>query len=302
MSIFLMKLFALIAMLIDLIAEVFGWEGWNLIPFNTSFLRYIGRISFPIFAFSLVVGWKNTHNKEKYFSRILLFALISQIPFSMALYASNISTVTSADISFSFRTSVIFIPIAVFSVVSYWYFSLKRKLLPFLFIVFSTALLPAFRLKIDYIWFFTTDSLNVLYTLALGLVLLFVIDKVSERSLHVVEYIWLFILSGLLLLAYGTNADYGIGLMGVVLIVALYLVQTNKFFQSGVVAVWGMIYYGLVLTNWKNAFATFIPAVFILLYNQKRGTNSVQSKWLFYIFYPLHLLIIGLFNMLIKWI
>jgi hypothetical protein len=294
------KLLALIAMIIDHFAEVFGWEGWNLIPFDANFLRYIGRISFPIFAFSLVAGWKYTHNREKYFSRIALFAFISQVPFSMALYMPNMFPGASEETDFVFGISGAFIPIAIFAVISYWYFALKRKVSLSLFAVAFAAFLPIFSVKIGYIWITTPDNLNVLYTLALGLIVMFAIDKVKEKKLHIVEYIWLFLLTGLLLLAYGTNADYGIGLMGIVLIGALYLTRSSKYLQSGIVALWGVIYYGLVLQNWSNAFATFVPAILILIYNQKRKNKSAFSKWIFYVLYPLHLLLIGVFNVYFK--
>lgn len=299
MSNFVLKLLALCAMFIDHVAEVFGWEGWGLFSFNSNYLRYIGRISYPVFAFCIITGWKHTSNKEKYFSRLALFSVISQIPFSMALYVPNM-TVTSSTNAFTFRVVPAFLLVALIAVVSYWHFVLHNKIRGSLFVVAVFAILPAFLLKVNYMWLLTSDSLNVLYTLTIGFALLFIIEKIKAKSLHIIEYIWLIILAGLLLLAYGTNADYGIGLMGIVLIVALYFAQKSKLLQSGVVAIWGVIYYGLVIGNWGNAVATLIPAFLILMYNQKRGANNVLAKWFFYMFYPLHLLFIGLVNMFLK--
>lgn len=48
-------------------------------------LRIIGRLSFPIFSYLLVLGVESTRNVRNYFIRFFLFALISQIPFSLAL-------------------------------------------------------------------------------------------------------------------------------------------------------------------------------------------------------------------------
>lgn len=48
-------------------------------------LRIIGRISFPLFAYLLVLGMENTRNIRNYFIRLFIFAFISQVPFSLAV-------------------------------------------------------------------------------------------------------------------------------------------------------------------------------------------------------------------------
>ncbi|MBQ9313406.1 MAG: conjugal transfer protein TraX [Clostridia bacterium] len=73
MSSFVLKVMACIFMLIDHI-------GISFFP-KISILRAIGRLAFPIFAFQASVGFDKTSHKEKYIIRMIIFTIISQIPF-----------------------------------------------------------------------------------------------------------------------------------------------------------------------------------------------------------------------------
>ena len=75
MSAFVLKIIAVITMFID----HSGYVMFN----GFSFFNYIGRIAFPIFAFQISEGYVHTKNLKKYFLRLFIFALISQIPFML---------------------------------------------------------------------------------------------------------------------------------------------------------------------------------------------------------------------------
>ena len=73
----LMKYIAVAAMIIDHCALVF--VGMNK-PLGMA-MRVVGRLTAPIMCYFLVEGFVYTHSKKKYGTRLLIFALISQMPF-----------------------------------------------------------------------------------------------------------------------------------------------------------------------------------------------------------------------------
>lgn len=81
---YLLKWIAFICMVMDHIAAMFyDYYVWNddcYIAF-----RLIGRIAFPIFAYELVESFHHTKHKGKHFLRIGILALVSEIPFDIAL-------------------------------------------------------------------------------------------------------------------------------------------------------------------------------------------------------------------------
>lgn len=92
-----LKLLAVIIMLIDHTGAVFLTPlvseapnvstAWTIYYIMITF-RCIGRIAFPIFCFLLAEGARYTHSISKYTLRLLLFTLISEIPFNLGMNAA----------------------------------------------------------------------------------------------------------------------------------------------------------------------------------------------------------------------
>lgn len=81
----LLQLIAMASMLMDHIGLVFY-------P-NDYAWRFVGRLAMPLYTYLLVVGYARTRSFSKYVLRLSVIAVVSQIPYGLALKATNVNIV-----------------------------------------------------------------------------------------------------------------------------------------------------------------------------------------------------------------
>lgn len=122
---------------------------------------------------------------------------------------------------------------------------------------------------------------NIFFTLLTGLIVIYGVDRIwsRERQTKVLRIcLCIFVVCAGTFFAEFANMDYGA--MGILPIVVLYLFRHNRFNQA--IA-------GVIAFSWEfPAPFAYLP---VLAYNGQRGKGN---KYLFYIFYPVHLLILYL--------
>jgi len=214
MTSFQLKMIAMTTMLVDHIGAV-------IYPEILGF-RVVGRLAFPLFAFLITEGYRQTSSYKNYLIRLAIFSLISQYPFWLA---------------FGFDA-----------------------------------------------------GLNIFFTLTLGLLALHLAE-------HYQDFLPVIILAGFAELL---STDYG--MFGVLLIYLIHLYRDEfKKLLVYLAGLYGTFYLlGGLLVQLKGDFNplhyyiqpfALLSFAFIKYYNGRLG---FRIKYLFYLFYPLHLLLLGL--------
>lgn len=265
MNTFALKLLAIVLMLIDHIGVILLSQTDH---FNLYLLcRGLGRLAFPIFAFLLVEGFSRTSNVKKYLERLGLFALISEIPFDLAFYQVRYGSSLWADL--------------------------------------SQGLFGDHDLEvIDLVFFRLFRYQNIFFTLFLGLLLMYYMRRVEGKYKNqvVLANVWeALLVVGFCAIAYLIRSDYEVA--GILIITAFYIFRGSKLLQSAALFIISItllcnVSYFLATGDIRNIISLFATLAMlpIALYNEKKGKDI---KYLFYIFYPGHLMLLYLLSLVL---
>ena len=218
---------------------------WGTIIPGNDWLTCIGRLAFPIFAFMIVEGYTRTSNLKKYVKRLLLFAIISEIPFNLAM-GSRVFYPIHQNVLWSF-----FIAIGLI----HWNEKVKEKQ------VWKRILVGLASVLIGYIGGIITFV--DFYHAGILTVLVFYFFKNRKWWCYLGQLVCLWYINFEMLGGF----SYEINLFG----------ETYFFVRQGI------------------AILALIP---IWLYKGKQGYHSKTLQYIYYAFYPLHLLILGVIKFL----
>ncbi len=201
---------AMLTMLLDHIGLIFFPE--------EKWLRVIGRMAFPLYCWGIVQGYYQTRNVEHYMGRLLVLALLSQLPYAYA---------------------------------------------------------------------FELPKLNVIFTLLLGLLAIYVYDRIENYKIALLFLIAL--LSSLIPMDYGI---YGISLM-----IIYHLWRGRETIQAHL----GLNLFCLLFFGWLTQMFSLL-ATLLLTQVPVLGRYRLKGgfRWVYRLFYPAHLLILYVLKLMME--
>ena len=251
---FFLKIMAIVGMAMQHSVLVLG----EVIPVGLHFpLQLAGGLTFPIMAFLLVEGYRHTSNVKRYMGRLFVWGLISQVPYMLAF--GRPLNLPTPNIMFTLFLSLL---------VLVMYDRLKsRGLFVFLFIVICAV-------TILFDWGVIGPAVVFIYYIIKTEKLRRIIPPITAAAYNLIAF----------------------SLFGAILAIGVILVNASPefaeiFAETLYPKTMDDINVGAAFASIMFPIGSFLAVPLILRYSGERGRSM---KYLFYAFYPLHLLILAL--------
>lgn len=285
MTITTLKVIALILMSIDHI-------GMMIFP-DVMWLRYIGRLSAPIFIFCVTEAMHNTQNQKKYLVRLFSFSLITSFLFYMAMLVNFCRIGQLHSIGTNITGMLFQGALLIYVIEAVRQKKDKWQLLLFGYIVYQIVMrqlyTPILQLDFGYeVWL--EGPLSCIYTgggvLWIALFLVFYYSK-HRMAVNYIVYCVIF---------WYIRASYIFARIGVRL--QFYESKLQSYGFKILSGIYEFIFRGVLGLNTRIArdfdvhdcqWLMVFSIIFIMLYNGKYGKGM---KKLFYIYYPLHIIVL----------
>lgn len=237
------------------------------------FIGMISRLTAPTMALSAAEGYHYTRDIHKYMKRMIVFAVISYIPYVL------------------YRTAK-FIPIQLYSGSTFPEFLRATGAI----VVEPSVYISAINSVL------VVHETSVIFTLFLGLFTIYLWDKINiPKILKLIITLFIFWISAF------SNWHYCL----ILLCLIFYFCRENPKKMWTLFTIVAFLYIfsiRLFADPFHLAFSMnfelyrigiFLVPLFFSMYNGEAGTKSAFNKWFFYIFYPAHLLALGLIRIFI---
>lgn len=280
---FYLKIIACVLMTLDHVALLFV-NGSNPDQYTLYYvLRAIGKISFPLFAFMAVEGVYHSKDVIKYLLRLLLFALaLDMFGYGVSFFtylANNSSYISVADnplIGNAF-TDMFLGVLAVYLLRKKNFYSLLAVL------PIAYAFLSRYWLNNEWGYLFKTDW--GAFSIVL-FVLYFLFREIADYYL-----------------SYKANS---LG-MDKEIYAEMYSLKLHKILEIIALIITELVFYlifrfdntNFLLPNEFVPIGTYstLAGIFLAFYNGEKGYSSKKIQYAFYLYYPLHIIILAIFSL-----
>ena len=226
------KYIAIAAMFLDhLAAFLLTPEKYPALIVLYIIMRIIGRIAAPVMFYFLVEGYEHTSSRKNYALRLLAFAILSQIPYSLVRFGKA----SAGDLNVIFTLLISFLMMAV------------------------------------------TDRIKSQIIKGMAIALFMIISVFSDWGLLGPLMVWIF---------YMNRGDKTKQIRDYLMIICIQLICTVIFLICNT-------------QNWYEGICQlgiFLVIPLLHFYNGEPGRKTIVNKWLFYVFYPLHFLVIWILS------